>query len=358
MQAYALKKTVEKLGTECSIINYQRENWIADSAAVFKRKFGKLLGEIIIKIYCLQKKKALMKHQDFQNTYLDGGVLVRRGDLQQLLSQHDIFITGSDQVWNQNNAKVDGTYFLDFVDDEARKISYAASFGVDKLTQEQIKNAKHWLSSFNTANISVREQQGAELVSNLIGYRPVVTVDPALLLTQDEWVKIAKPPREYGYIFLYERVDSPTLCEFTKQLSKETRKPIMQCGGYPWRTVGKRLRGLRPDEWLGYIQNADYVVTNSFHGIAFALIYRKPFFVELRKGKHANTNSRLTNILNQLHLNDRVISDEIDIYKRIDYDEIIPILDEKRNESLSWLLKRLNASTGGVKIEDRLIGYE
>lgn len=267
--------------------------------------------------------------------------MIRRNDLQQLLSQFDVFITGSDQVWNQDNAKVDGTYFLDFVDRESKKISYAPSFGVDKLSEEQARRATNWLSSFNIENISVREQQGVDLVSRLIGYEPVITLDPAFLLTQEQRRKIAKPPKESGYIFLYERVDSQSICEFAKKLSKETGLPIIQCGGYSWHTVGKRARGLRPDDWLGYIQNADYIVTNSF--------YRKPFFVEMRQGKHGNTNSRLSSILNQLQLNDRVISEEIDVHEKIDYDAVIPILDEKRAESINWLKSRLDAAKGCEK---------
>lgn len=316
LQAYALKKTVEMFGAECSIINYQRDNWVEDSASVFKRKFGKFFGGIAVKIYGIRSRRSLRKNQQFRNTHLDGRCkLIRKDDLPQLIPQYDVFITGSDQVWNQNSAKVDGTYFLDFVDDESKKISYAPSFGVERLSEEQKRRAKRWLSSFKLENISVREQQGAVLVSELIGYKPVITLDPALLLAQEEWEKIAKPPKEKGYIFLYERVDSQSICEFAKKLSKETGLPIIQWGGYLWHTVGKRARGRQPDKWLGYIQNAEYIVTNSFHGIVFALNYRKQFFVEMRHGKHRSTNSRLSNILEQLQLNARVISEEVDIHR-------------------------------------------
>lgn len=348
LQAYALKKTMENLGAECLIINYQRDNWVEDSASGLKRKFGAFFGGIAVKIYGIQRKKRLKKYQEFQKAHLDGGgALIRRDDLQQLLPQYDFFITGSDQVWNQDNAKVDGTYFLDFVNDKSKKISYAPSFGVERLSEEQKKYAQRWLSSFNVANISVREQQGVELVSKLIGYEPVTTLDPAFLLTQDEWEKISKPPKEKGYIFLYQRVDSQSICEFTRELSKETGLPIIQYGGYSWHTVGKRAKGVRPDDWVGYVLNADYIVTNSFHGIVFALNYRKQFFVEMRHGKHGNTNSRLSNILDQLQLRARVISEELDVHQEINYDAVIPILNEKRDRSINWLKDRLDAVKGG-----------
>lgn len=315
-----------------------------DSAAVFTVKFGKFFGGIAERIYGKRRRKILARYRLFQNKYLDvSEVVVERNDLQELAVKYDAFITGSDQVWSLNNAKVDGTYFLDFLNDKRKKISYAASFG-GNLSTAQKKQARDWLLLFNHENISIRERQGAELVSEFIGYEPVVTLDPALLLNQEQWEEIAQLPKRSGYIFLCERVDSKSLVKFAKQLSAVTGLPIIQYGGHPWHVVGKRVRGLLPDEWLGYIQNAEYIVTNSFHGIVFALNYKKLFFVEMLKGKHEKTNSRLQNILEKLQLNNRVISDDIDLNGKIDYDAITPFLINQRSESISWLKDRLDAS--------------
>lgn len=348
LQAYALQQRVRSLGMDCEIINYQKQGWKQQRYNTylphFQKMFGKKIGKIGFLCFKPIFEARLNKFKKFQNQHLNynNKMIVSKSELTSLLDTYDKFIVGSDQIWNLDNIKVDGTYFLDFVSDKNKKVAYAASLGVAELKPEHKQTVAKWLNDFLFERISVREEQGAKIIGKLLGKAPMLVLDPTLLLSQSDWSNVALIPKYKGYIFLYLRTISPTIAAFAEKLSIDTGLPIVQVTGVRRRTkTGRRVKNPDPAQWLGYMLNADYIITNSFHGIAFSINFNKQFFVEPLKGDQDTTNSRIMNILEQFDLSDRVIGKHTDTTMLIDYAGINKKLNEKRIESNEWLKNAL-----------------
>lgn len=250
---------------------------------------------------------------------------------------------GSDQVWNLNNVKVDYTYFLDFVKERKKKISYGASFGQEKLQTQYLEDVKCLFNDFSY--ISVREIQGQRLIKDLLGRDVSLVLDPTLLLTQEQWLHLSKQPKERDYILVYLRESSSKVNQFVNILSEHTGLSVVKIiGSLRYHEKSKYKEIIDPCKWLGYFHNAKIVVTNSFHGIAFSINFRKPFFVEPRFGSQEEYNSRIYSILEQFGLQDRIINESINFSRllEIDYKAIYKKLDEKRDDSIAFLEKALS----------------
>jgi len=267
-------------------------------------------------------------------------VCVTRQDLQEISSEYDRFICGSDQVWNHNITDFDRNYFLDFTEDTLKKNSYAASFGISSIPLEHAKEYKTLLKGFN--HISVRENQGKKIIKDLINREAELVLDPTLLLNKQDWERIAIDyKKEKEYILLYTFGNSPTIKTFVEELSEQTGYAIV----YISYSAIKRVNAIYekcvgPAEFLGLFKNARYVVTNSFHGTCFSLNFNKEFFLEMLP-ESQGVNSRLENILDLFDLRSRQIinSANANIFKAIDYDEVNKKMLVERQRSLDFLNK-------------------
>ena len=251
------------------------------------------------------------------------------------------YITGSDQVWNYDCSDFDKTYFLDFVKDNSLKNSYSASFGFDAIPTKYVQDYKKLLENYNL--ISVRESKGAEIVKDLLDIDVPVTLDPTLLLTKEQWAdifcmnKIGKK-----YILVYAFSVSDNMRDFINKLSAQKNLPVIILK--PEKSLSKNYGINRavyktlvsPEEWVNYFYNASYIVTNSFHGTAFSINFNKNFFVEFLP-ESAGTNSRLSNILYSLNLENRIINSNMDVDICTDFSEVNKKLMLKREESMEFL---------------------
>lgn len=231
----------------------------------------------------------------------------------------DIMIAGSDQIWNMDITGNDTYYFLDFPKRDTKKASYAASFGVESLKSEQLSSLKGLLNDFDC--ISVREKQAAELIKTVIGKDVPVVLDPTFLLCREEWESYMAPAKEDEYIFVYTVFNSKTVWEFAEALSTKTGLPIKtvsysrlhkHTAAYDY-TAG-------PSEWLRYMADAAYVVTNSFHGVAFSVNFKKQFFYELPPAA-SGVASRVSHITERYALTAREIS-VCDMAAKIEFDTV------------------------------------
>lgn len=352
MQAFALQKVVSDMeGYDASIINYTKTH--AGKPVLGQNVFMKPIKEwtpakIIEWITRIIAYPCRMgKYEKFFKKYYKGFCehSYSRDILDGLSDKYDKFIVGSDQVWNYGSPQVDDTYFLDFVKDSSKKVAYAASFGAKKVPEEKRENAGRLISDFSS--ISEREPDGITIVSELTGREATWVLDPSLLLDKHEYHKISTPPKKKGYVYLYLREESRRLEEFAEKLAQAKGLVVKKvfahwlCGksGKPQTPVG-------PHEWLGYMENADYVVTNSFHGICFSIIFEKDFYVDFLKGTATSTNSRIEGMLNQFGLSERCIDDVRDINSlpQIDYVSVNEFKVRRKEESLSYLKKALNGS--------------
>jgi hypothetical protein len=241
------------------------------------------------------------------------------------------FITGSDQVFSADCAAFDPVYFLAFPGAEGKRFSYAASFGGGELDGRLRDEYTARLAVFPF--LSLRESGGAALVRGLLPDMPAEThIDPVLLLPRGEWERLAVPPKEKDYVLLYTMLPSGAIHAKAAALGKQLGLPVLWPDDkYYQRRAGVKHRlAVGPGELLGYIAGARHVVTNSFHGTAFSLLFEKDFTVEAGHAK----SSRLTSLLALLG---------VDNTEAVDWPAVRAALERERARSASYL-KRICAA--------------
>ena len=190
-------------------------------------------------------------------------------------SDYDIVITGSDQVWNYNLTGKDWLFFLDYDKGNAKKVSYAASFGLSELDEEVKDKIAGFINDIDY--LSVREKTAANIISEICNKNAFVAVDPTLLLTKEQWSNFSNTKKsEGGYIFVYTLFNSDKIWEHAYKLSEKTGLPIKTISYsklHKKNAIYDFTAG--PDDWVNYMLGADYVVTNSFHGVAFSINFNK-----------------------------------------------------------------------------------
>lgn len=336
LQATGLQMVLRNLGVNSEIVDYRCNQFEEDYALIQPRKGLKsFLRSIALLPQVLKQRKAFEEYIKnhlilSEKTYSHKTI----GDTNELYSK---FITGSDQIWDNKCAGFDDTYFLSFVDNESKKYSYSASFNDFRIPKELVCQYKDRLSSFR--QISCRERKGAEIVSDLLQRKVIRTVDPCLLLTKDEWRKLAKKPREKGYLLLYPVGYNKEMIDIAKSIAKKKGIKIVYFDTQrPWRDKDiVFVNGKGPDDYIGYFMNAECIVTNAFHGTIFSLIFEKEFY------SFANDNSiRISEILGLCGLLNRRINTTYDLEileSPVDWKNVNKIIDLERNKSLEYLRK-------------------
>lgn len=327
LQAYALKNKVESLGSEAVFIDHRCQA-IDSASKIFDFKCALSPQYTLAHLYnlpCAVKRKKAFKK--FWNANFKFG----SDDIE----QYDTVITGSDQVWNYKLTGADWFYFLDFPKADVTKASYAASFGLPEVDAQYVETIKPLLSDID--HLSVREITAANIVQNAIGVKPSVVLDPTLLMTKEEWRPLANESvSNGGYIFLYSLFNSESLWDFAYKLSEKTGLPIKTVSYSKFhRHNAEYSFAAGPAEWLGYMMNADYVVTNSFHGFAFSVNFQKQFFYELPP-KSSGVGSRLADMALSYGLSNRELK-VARFDEKIEYAAVHEKLNEARAYSMDFL---------------------
>ena len=330
LQCASLYRTLKSMDNDTAVYDYVSPK-IADSYKLIKHSKG-LKGKAAQVLTLPVKLRKKILFEKFLNKNID---------LSKDYDENDIFITGSDQVWNYRATDFDKTYFLDFVKDNKNKNSYAASFGISSIEAEYVPEYKRLLENFN--NISVREDTGEKIVKEICGKDAEVMPDPVFLTTVDEWKKLAKPKRnKKEYILMYLMVKTPTAIAFAKKLSDKTGLPVYFIDNYAMNLPKcfKVKRGQGPAEFLSLFAGCKYVVTNSFHGTAFSIMFNKKMYVELLPEQYG-VNSRIHNVLNCYDLFDRIINEKMpeDINEDIDFSKINEKIETERARGIEYLKK-------------------
>ena len=219
----------------------------------------------------------------------------------------DITVAGSDQIWNYNLTDNDFYYFLDYPKNNKKKASYAGSFGLSQIEEKYHERIAKLLADFDY--LSVREKQAANIIKDISGITAPVVVDPTLLLDEQQWKEMCgKKDVKNGYIFVYTVFNSEKIWEYAAFLSKKTGLPIKTVSYsklHRHDAIYDFTAG--PDNWVNYMRGADYVVTNSFHGVAFSINFEKNFFFDMPP-KKAGVGSRISDITERYALADRNLS--------------------------------------------------
>lgn len=291
LQAYALRKTLSGLSkdNEVHIIDYRCEGTITPTAFKDIKKKKGTAGALLHyrQISAMNKKFNLFrkKYLNMTDSYYD------LESLGIAVNEYDAIISGSDQVWNLRWSDGDPVYFQTFHNQNDKKYSYAASFGFTELEDSKEKFYREALESFR--GISVREKTGADIVRGRLGLECVQSLDPTLLLTADMWSDIASDPAiNRKYILVYMVPKQESIINYALELGKKTGLPIVM--------LSKNLKPLNvhhygsssPQEFVGWFKNAEYVITNSFHGTAFSCIFGRNIWIDLNTERGFNTRSK------------------------------------------------------------------
>lgn len=340
LQVYALQKKVKELGAKCVVLDYRNKRLENRHK---KRRLSDCNNMKDIMKFLLLSKNQNAKHEKFRKFarkyFVLSNPLYSVDDLIKIQDEYDKFIAGSDQVWNHKINGMDTTYFLDFVSDRSKKTSYAASFGVSCIPSEFKQKYSHLLKEFDL--LSIREKQGADIIKELLSKEVQVVLDPTLLVTKEEWYNLAEETNsnKSKYILVYAFGGSKYIKDFAENISKETGyKIIWLSNTYKRRISIKYKKSAGPEEFLGLFKNAEYIITNSFHGTAFSINFNKQFFTEMLP-ETKGVNSRLEDILELFGLEDRKLDgcDANVIHKRIDYHEVNRKLEAERKKSIALL---------------------
>jgi hypothetical protein len=254
---------------------------------------------------------------------------------------YDLFMVGSDQVWNPRmNSSLD-PYFLTFAPPNKPRVSYASSFGVSVLPEHTKKIYAERLSAFNA--LSVREEQGVRIVHNLLGHAPEHVLDPTLLLDENDWTQVAVPVyKAVPYVLIYELMPCGALSEVAEHVASQIKNAqVVRIRGGAG--IKKKPRVVEnddagPSEFVGLFLGASAVVTNSFHGTAFAINFRKPVYPVIPVRMH--NASRIESLLELLGLKNRILHEaskmDVDLGE-IDYCAVMGRLECERKKSVNYL---------------------
>ena len=309
LQAYALTESLKEEGHDVSIIDYRPpyldnhfKLWRSDSrynriGLGWAYVFAKLPG----RIRALKRKKAF---DSFFDRYMPVTERIYHSveELQACPPEADLYIAGSDQIWNTSfpNGK-DPSFYLDF--GKAKKISYAASFATSKLHDGTDEFVKNELKNFDA--ISVREHSGIKIL-NQLGFYGEVVVDPVFLLSKEKWDEIASDCcKDENYILVYDFERNKDIQELAQRYAALKHCKIFSIGPYHMEYPDKCFINYGPDMFVGLIRKAHCVFSNSFHASAFSLIYNIPFFVVNRKD---GLNNRMRDLLKRYSLIERLVS--------------------------------------------------
>lgn len=326
LQAYALQEMLTSLGAQVNIIDYRCDN-IERSYHLFKKplSFRTLFsGFLHWPLVYLKNIKFLQFRRSF---LIETNEAYHSYDISETKCKYDAFVVGSDQVWNLDLIGDDKTYFLDFCE-SSQKFSYAASFGGSHIADLEK------LNDFNL--VSVREAADAVRLNTLLNKDIHVNLDPVFLLDESVWNSIAtfQTPKE-AFIFTY-CLHEDNVYKISEDLSKTKGKKIV-CVPHSLRkkSKGKNLRSMGPIEFISYIKNADIVVSDSFHVIAFCLIFNKQF-VPVIKQDFPKLNVRVTDLLNAVGLSYLLNGKQVDISDK-EYNIVNAKICNLRKQAIDYL---------------------
>lgn len=269
---------------------------------------------------------------------------------------YDAFICGSDQVWSPRC--FDSRYYLDFVTDPRKKIAYAPSFGCDEIASSpDLLQINDLVSRFGS--LSVRERSGSDIVESITGIRPPVVVDPTLLLSAAEWDELSEPCGKTSnpYCLFYFLGSDRKNYKVASSIAKKVGLEILEVPVFERQLKGENSvpMNVGPAQFIDLVRNASLICTDSFHGMVFSTIYKRPFFAFERfdPRKTDSQNTRVYNFLELTAQSDALLrrGDLGSWKKRIgtdaDWRSVSRLLEEAKDSSASFLSGALKYATGG-----------
>lgn len=368
LQAYAMQEIINSLGYEAQIINYDKRE--TENLHVSKKQ---KLNKFFIHISHLNKiletkkfrrlsecKEREKKFAKFANRYYNLTYYCNNSSDARAYAREKFSacVCGSDQIWNPNHTKLNDFYFLSFISPEKR-IAYAPSVSCLKIPEEYEEKFCEYVKGFRF--VSSREKTGSFLIEKMTGKACPTVVDPTLLFSPDEWNDIAKKERLYKekyvlcYFLNYSQLHEKVLETIREKMNiKIVAVPFMREIN-DMEDIEKNFAGI--EEFLSLVRDAELIVTDSFHGTAFATNYKKPFYALKNYGDEGKF-TRIVDYLSEIGLEDRIVTNEnIQSLKpeTVDYSFASRRLDELKKMSLKYLKDALKNTVEDVSQENKQI---
>lgn len=369
LQCWALQHFLRKRGYDAFLIrqyawpeqwNQKKKGikrvkqWIKDSIGDILYTTGLAYKPFVYKrfAFCLDKEACRRQFPLFRKEYLKMTEIYDSPEnLMANPPDADIYIAGSDQIWNYWLEKGPiRNYFLQFGDPHIKRIAYAPSLGHTSLPDEVKVAFKQYLTRFDA--ISVRELSAVPVLKEL-GYDATAVLDPTMLLQAKDYLQLTSYTKGKESVFIYSMnyasADDIPLGEI-KAYSERENIPIIVTPGSGYLPVEELFDGVEYSyasisQWILHIANARLIVTASFHGIVFAILFHRPFIYTPLKGEHADSNNRVMDLLENLGLKDRILTNLYSIEKYtnqpINWKEVDDKLNQLRLNSTSYLMNAI-----------------
>jgi len=363
LQLYSLQTAIERAGYFCSVINYVMAP--LSSVAVTNRLENILRHPYRVPVGLVRRayrryvmtrnRRQVALFQDFQKKYikLSGAVFSSPEELLSAPPVFDAYVVGSDQVWSPLGHLGDNAFFLEFAD-PGKRIAYAPSLGVEVIPADAIEWLREGVAGID--HLSVRELTGARLIMTHFEREAEVVVDPTLLLTADDWRRVKQStivPNDF--ILQYTLCGDRYIRVHADKIAKELGIPLVVLPKHPRDILSASrnkilLYDVGPREFVDLVSNARLVLTDSFHGTVFSVIFNRPFFSFRRydDSVQSATFSRIADFLGKLGLQGRIMNHESaqDLQSLdVSYLEVRPLLEDWISQSRVFLANALKCAT-------------
>lgn len=368
LQAYATEKIVEKLGHNAEFINYQKasvEHYVPSSvlkdqeSLPLTKKVNKKAKNLFLKLK--RPDRRLVSGSVIRNTEFDGfvkhGLKLSQGtytsaeDFIAAVPQmpYDVFLCGSDQIWNPVVHNFDDVYYLNFPT-KARKVAYASSVAYNRFTESEILRICGAIQSIDS--ISVREKSTVEWMQPYMKKTVNHVIDPTFLLNKEDWLNLKSEKTFDGkyilvYLLNYNEQNKNTV-KLISELAREKGYRVI-CLPYTSIKFPKDIEveyryDIAPNDFIQLLSGAQCVITNSFHATALSVNLNVPFFVVASRERNKDLQTRISDLLEETGLNNRKIypdTKSICLEEGIDYESVNRIICNRRNEGVAYLKQAL-----------------
>lgn len=349
LQAYALNHVLERMGYNAEVVKYDRSIKKRTFVERVKNKLSKLIHKkieneqdsVFFHNVIMEKKKMF---DSFVEKNINQSNKVYSQINENDILQYDIYICGSDQVWSPVSGRP--AMFLNFVPSTTKKIAYAASIGADSISNEYAEAIKPLIERINF--VSVREEGAYKILNEMLPHKPcTVALDPTLLLSVDDWKNVESKVsildnEQYVLIYMIGENDETWITAYEHALTLNCRiinipfnKMIYTKHDEDYKDIS--LFNVGPGEFLWLIEHASYVLTDSFHGMVFSLLFHKRYKIYTRtvENENGSMNGRLISLLNLLQAPDD------NLFSNADFNVIEERIQREREKSIDFLKKAL-----------------
>ena len=353
LQTYALSGYLKSIGCDAKVIDYVPGRYRIWNI-LRGRKGSRYPLPVLLAYYPVVVLKCIRNRKKFERFLKKNIDLTERysknEELKKSPPEADVYISGSDQVWNNDyNGNSDFSYFLDFAPEQSRRVAYAASFGKEKFDEEYLEKIKPMLQAFG--DISVRESD-AQKILNELEIPSTHVVDPVFLRTREQWKAFGNPvenSKPYTLIYVMDGLYKELL-DYAQKIKEQTGNDIFVVCFKKIKDnrIDKCFHLANPKDFVGLVSNADTVVTNSFHGTAFSVLFQKKF-VTIGKEKY---NSRMRSLLGKLSLENHFVTTGANLdakevllmSQRDDIESVDKVLQEWISDSQKFIQEALDFS--------------